>query len=408
MTETALRMEGVSKRFRKGEMYNSLRDLIPAITGRILRLNDTELFDTREFWALRDVSFEVRKGEAFGIIGHNGAGKSTILKILSRIMKPTLGQMTVHGRLSALIEVSAGFHQDLTGRENIYLNGVILGMSRKEIQSKLDSIVEFSGLAEFIDTPVKRYSSGMFARLGFSVAAHVEPEVLIVDEVLSVGDYLFQQKCIARMAEVIKGGTCVLFVSHNLKAVTDLCSRGLLLDHGKVAAMGEMGAVVAEYMGSMRNFSGDESDKAAQISRVVLGKGSEEGVHFESGETARLEIEAVAHRACKKVAVAIRIVDENDYRLFNTSTERLGHPAQDLNPGDTLRCAFNLDLNMVSGTFRVGVTLFQYHLDTAVDSWESAATFFVSSKAAGFRGIIDCNPVVLSQTVDRCTREHRG
>src|ERR1700685_1883293 len=203
MSDVALRMEHVYKKFRRGEVYNSLRDLLPALTGKMFRRQELSETDKQEFWALQDISFEVKRGEAFGIIGHNGAGKSTALKILSRIMKPTKGHMVVNGRLSALIEVTAGFHQDLTGRENIYLHGTILGMTKREIVSTFDQIVAFSGLEEFIDTPVKRYSSGMYARLGFSVAAHVNPDVLIVDEVLSVGDNLFQQKCIERMQEVI-------------------------------------------------------------------------------------------------------------------------------------------------------------------------------------------------------------
>src|ERR1019366_4038779 len=206
MSDVALRMEQVYKKFRKGEVYNSLRDLLPALTGKMFRQQELSEKDKREFWALRDISFEVKRGEALGIIGHNGAGKRTILKILSRIMKPTKGDLVVNGRLSALIEVSAGFHQDLTGRENIFLNGTILGMTKREIESKLDPIIAFSELEEFIDTPVKRYSTGMYARLGFSVAAHVDPEVLIVDEVLSVGDYVFQNKCVQRMKEVLASG----------------------------------------------------------------------------------------------------------------------------------------------------------------------------------------------------------
>src|SRR5579863_3864779 len=201
MSDIALRMEHVYKKFRKGETYNSLRDLIPAVTGKMFRGQELDTEVKREFWALQDISFEVERGRALGIIGHNGAGKSTALKILSRIMKPTSGRMLVNGRLSALIEVTAGFHPDLTGKENIFLHGTILGMSRREIQSKLDQIIAFSGIEEFIDTPVKRYSSGMYARLGFSVAAHVDPEVLVVDEVLSVGDFVFQQRCIERMQE---------------------------------------------------------------------------------------------------------------------------------------------------------------------------------------------------------------
>src|SRR5580658_8648795 len=180
MSDAAIVMEHVYKKFRKGEVYNSLRDLVPALTGKMFRGMELDTEDAREFWALQDISFEVKRGGALGIIGRNGAGKSTMLKILSRIMKPTKGRMIVNGRLSALIEVSAGFHQDLTGRENIFLNGTILGMTKREIQSKLDQIIAFSGIEEFIDTPVKRYSSGMSARLGFSVAAHIDPEVMIV------------------------------------------------------------------------------------------------------------------------------------------------------------------------------------------------------------------------------------
>src|SRR5580704_8731841 len=187
MSEVAIRMEHVYKKFRKGEVYSSLRDLVPALTGSMFRQQGLNAGDKREFWALQDLSFEVKAGECLGIIGNNGAGKSTTLKILSRIMKPTKGRMIVNGRLSALIEVTAGFHPDLTGMENIFLHGTILGMTKREIQSKLEQIIAFSGIEEFIETPVKRYSSGMYARLGFSVADHVDPEVLIVDEVLSVG-----------------------------------------------------------------------------------------------------------------------------------------------------------------------------------------------------------------------------
>src|SRR5579863_1003384 len=248
MSDIALRMEHVYKKFRKGEVYNSLRDLIPALTGKMFRQQELSEDDKREFWALQDISFEVQRGEALGIIGRNGAGKSTALKILSKIMKPTKGRMVVNGRLSALIEVSAGFHQDLTGRENIFLNGTILGMTKREIESKLDQIVAFSGIEEFIDTPVKRYSSGMYARLGFSVAAHVDPDVLIVDEVLSVGDSAFQQKCIERMREVLRGGAAVLFVSHNLRVVAEFCSKCLLLERGRTIMIGPSQDVISRYL----------------------------------------------------------------------------------------------------------------------------------------------------------------
>src|SRR6266852_1854893 len=229
MAEAPLEMEHVFKKFKKGEIHDSLRDLIPALTGGLLRRARSGRLEGREFWALQDVSFQVGRGEAFGIIGANGAGKSTILKLLSNIMKPTKGTLHVRGTLSALIEVSAGFHPDLTGRENIYLGGAVLGMSRQRIRAKFDEIVAFSGLAEFIDTPVKRYSSGMFTRLGFSVAAHVDPDILIVDEVLSVGDFVFQRKCVERMNAVLASGTTVVFVSHNLRAIAELCPRSILL-----------------------------------------------------------------------------------------------------------------------------------------------------------------------------------
>ena len=193
-------------------------------------------------------SFSRQQGEAFAIIGANGAGRdSTILKLLTGIMRPTAGTIDVRGRISALIEVSAGLHQDLTGRENIYLNGAILGMTRDEIRRRFDAIVDFSGLEQFIDTPVKRYSSGMFARLGFSVAAHVDPDVLLVDEVLSVGDYLFQRKCLERMHSIIRSGATVVFVSHNLREVAQLCQRSLLLEQGQVEAIGPTEEIIAAY-----------------------------------------------------------------------------------------------------------------------------------------------------------------
>jgi lipopolysaccharide transport system ATP-binding protein len=227
MGDHVLEFEHVSKKFRRGELHDSLRDLLPSLASSLWRRGSNAELGQREFWALDDVSFSVARGEAFGIIGPNGAGKSTVLKILVGIMNPTSGTKTVRGSLSALIEVGAGFHPDLTGRENIFLNGAILGMSRRQIQARLAEIIEFSGLNKFIDTPVKRYSSGMYARLGFSIACHVEPDILVVDEVLSVGDWTFQNKSMAKMKSILKSGATVIFVSHNLKAVAELCNRAL-------------------------------------------------------------------------------------------------------------------------------------------------------------------------------------
>ena len=242
MSSVALEFDGVWKKFRKGEKHDSLRDLVPALVKALLSGNHRDALKTREFWALRDVSFQIKRGEAVGIIGANGSGKSTTLKLLSGILKSTRGEVKVNGKLSALIEVAAGFHPDLTGRENIYLNGTILGMRKPEIDRKFDEIVDFSGLEDFIDTPVKRYSSGMYARLGFSVAAHVDPDILLVDEVLSVGDMSFQQRCMEKMQEKIRSEVAVIFVSHNLSAVANLCDRAILLSKGERSELANLAA----------------------------------------------------------------------------------------------------------------------------------------------------------------------
>ncbi|MDB4409382.1 ABC transporter ATP-binding protein [Gammaproteobacteria bacterium] len=201
-----------------------------------------------EFWALRDIAFEINRGDRVGIIGRNGAGKSTLLKVLSRITEPTTGKISINGRIASLLEVGTGFHPELTGRENIFLNGAILGMSRKEIREKFDEIVVFAEVEKFLDTPVKRYSSGMYVRLAFAVAAHLEPEILIVDEVLAVGDTQFQKKCLGKMEEVGEAGRTVLFVSHNMSVINALCNKGILLDAGKVASTGKVSSVISDYM----------------------------------------------------------------------------------------------------------------------------------------------------------------
>ncbi len=228
--------------------YRTLRDELVRLAhwpARFLRKTTEASHD--DFWALSGVDFAIERGEVVGIIGHNGAGKSTLLKILSRITKPTEGAVSLRGRVGSLLEVGTGFHPELTGRENIFLNGAILGMHRHEIQSKFDAIVEFAEIGQFLDMPVKRYSSGMYVRLAFAVAAHLEPEILIVDEVLAVGDMAFQRKCLGRMKEVGRSGATVLFVSHNMPAIETLCTRAILLDHGKVLKDGSVPDIVREY-----------------------------------------------------------------------------------------------------------------------------------------------------------------
>ncbi len=250
MSHAAILAERVSKRFRIGvhpfhkSLGQHLRALMMAPLHRLLRFargGDEEL------WALQEVSFEVHPGEVLGIIGRNGAGKSTLLKVLSRIIDPTDGEIRLRGRVNSLLEVGTGFHPELTGRENVYMNAAILGMTRLEIRRKFDEIVEFSGVERFIDTPVKRYSSGMQVRLAFAVAAHIEPEILVVDEVLAVGDAEFQKRCLGKMRDVAGGGRTVLFVSHNMQAVKTLCTRGILLHGGRIAYEGAVTDCIHEY-----------------------------------------------------------------------------------------------------------------------------------------------------------------
>jgi ABC-type polysaccharide/polyol phosphate transport system ATPase subunit len=243
-----IEFQHVWKKFRRGEFHNSLRDMVPALASRLLGRQRRNTVERREFWAVQDVSFSVRPGEALGIIGPNGAGKSTILKLLTRILRPTQGRCGIRGRVGTLIEIAAGFHHDLTGAENIFLQGCIMGMTRKEIAARFDDIIAFSELAEFIDTPVKRYSSGMNARLGFAIAAHMSPDVLIVDEVLAVGDWRFQRKAFDRIGEMVRGGMPVVVVSHQLDRIASLCSHCLLLDRGRVVKRGHPDECISEYV----------------------------------------------------------------------------------------------------------------------------------------------------------------
>src|SRR3546814_783958 len=262
MSDIAIKVENLGKSYRVGHRtaararYSTLREVVAQsaknwvrqagdlMAGRAIIHGD----EIEEFWALKDVDLEVRQGERIGIIGHNGAGKSTLLKILSRITEPSTGRVTLNGRVASLLEVGTGFHPELTGRENIFLNGTILGMKRQEILRKFDEIVDFSQVEKFLDTPVKRYSSGMYVRLAFAVAAHLEPDILVVDEVLAVGDASFQRKCLSKMDDVSKNGRTILFVSHKMDALRRLCERAILLERGRVIEQGSTEQVVAKYL----------------------------------------------------------------------------------------------------------------------------------------------------------------
>jgi ABC-type polysaccharide/polyol phosphate transport system ATPase subunit len=285
-----------------------------------------------EFWALRDVSFDVERGETLGIIGHNGAGKSTILKLLSNITSPTAGRIAINGRLSALIEVGSGFHPELTGRENIFLNGAILGMRRSEIAEKLDSITEFAGVRPFLDVPVKRFSSGMYVRLGFSIAAHLDPDILLLDEVLAVGDAAFQEKCLTRIGELKRRGTTIVFISHDLAAVERICDRVILMRRGEIAANGMPATVISQYehqadTSTINASATAVADDSAEVTGLTFRNTEGSPARsFHTGGNLQARIEFVARQVIPDAVFDIVIVTPDREVACQLSTETSGHP----------------------------------------------------------------------------------
>lgn len=305
MSDVVIRADKIGKKFRIGHHLadhgsfreamlrgprNLLRGMADILSGRAVVAGDS----VEEFWALREVDFEIKRGEAVGIIGRNGAGKTTLLKILSRIVEPTEGRLEITGRVASLLEVGTGFHPELSGRENVFLNGAILGMSRAEVRRRFDEIVDFSGVEKFIDTPVKRYSVGMYARLAFAVAAHLEAEILVIDEVLAVGDSDFQARCLDRMSKVAKDGRTVLFVSHNLAAVMALTQHALVFSAGRLSFDGPIAAAVAHYSASLGKASGGgnwgRARNATLISATVLDREDRSTDRYEPGTPLRLHV----------------------------------------------------------------------------------------------------------------------
>ncbi|MBE0568541.1 MAG: ATP-binding cassette domain-containing protein [Deltaproteobacteria bacterium] len=356
MTASALEFQNISKKFRRGEGHDSLRDLLPGLFRKTFGNPGEGGLKGKEFWALKDVSFHVGRGEALGIVGPNGSGKSTTLKLLSGILKPTTGTIKVNGRISALIEVGAGFHPDLTGRENIFLNGAILGMGRSEIQRKLDAIIEFSGIPEFIDTPVKRYSSGMYARLGFSIAAHVEPEILLVDEVLSVGDFTFQARCIQKMNEILKNGTTVIFVSHNMESVLSLCSRAILLVNGKISREGDPTEVIAEYCRAGGIWVPKLSDrKKAAIKSVTFEGVPSFGKALPPGTRLKCKVAIECVESCR-LSPGLFLTQFGGF-VFDTTYGRMNGTPMKLSAGETVELVWSIDLNLPNGSYDLGVHL---------------------------------------------------
>jgi lipopolysaccharide transport system ATP-binding protein len=336
MGEPIISVQGLGKRYmlrhQRAERYTALRDVL-ANKARGLFTPKGVAAATSEFWALKDVSFDVMPGDRVGIIGRNGAGKSTLLKVLSRIVDPTEGRAEINGRLASLLEVGTGFHPELTGRENIYLNGAILGMSRREIASKFDEIVAFAEVEQFLDTPVKRYSSGMYVRLAFAVAAHLEPEILVVDEVLAVGDAEFQRKCMGKMKEVSNNGRTILFVSHNMAAIQNLCSTGIYLKQGHVQAQGDAPSVIAEYLRG--GDTAARQDLGARLDRQgsgavrftgfsITSDAGDELAAMQGGMPAQLHFDFEARGPVRNLHLAIGVDDELGTRVAHLSNEVTG------------------------------------------------------------------------------------
>ncbi|HYH57818.1 MAG TPA: polysaccharide ABC transporter ATP-binding protein [Thermoleophilaceae bacterium] len=317
----AIEVQGVGKRYRLGQSVVTLREALPAV----LRRGPTR--DQDELWALRDVDLTVEEGETLGIVGSNGAGKSTLLKILARITEPTTGVSRTRGRVGAMLEVGTGFHYELTGRENIFLNGAILGLSRTEVRARMDAIVEFAEVERFLDTPLKRYSSGMWLRLAFAIAAEIQPEIIVVDEVLAVGDYEFQQRCLGRMSEMHDSGRTVLFVTHDSGMMARLCSRVMWLDHGRVIADGPTQEVLGAYL-RKGGATGAEAELElapdVDVGPIRVGVAGPDGQAPVRGEPLRFEVTLEARRPARGYNLAVFLVGDDGTRLLHegwTDTE---------------------------------------------------------------------------------------
>ena len=381
MGPPAVRFHDVSKRFRMGRMHDSLRDLLSSGIHRLLGRKQDK--DESIFWALRDVDFSVGQGESLGIIGPNGAGKSTVLKLLAGILRADAGEVLVQGRLTALIEVGAGFHGDLTGRENIFLNGAILGMSRGEIRRKLERIVDFAGVGRFLDEPVKRYSSGMYARLGFSIAAHVDPDVLLVDEVLSVGDAVFRLRCLERMRELVQDGTTLVFVTHNLDQMQAICPRAIVLEAGRCSFDGLSKEAVGHYLGAMsRAYPHQRADSPADAQRCsgavelisvrFLNDAGDEVVWIRSREPVRAVLVFRTKRPIPRLVAELnlKVASQENVLSFNSGRDGLTFKAQ---PGAHTITLSLPNIPLAGGQYFWNVRM--WDADTGTNELETPAKF---------------------------------
>ena len=392
----AIEFQNVTKQYRIGQWLPSIRETLSLSSKK-----HPESFHV----AVNDVSFSLEPGESIGIIGPNGAGKTTILKLLSGVTHPSTGHIKVNGRYSALIELGAGFHPDLSGRENVYLNGTILGMKRSEINARFDDIVEFSGISKFLDTPVKRYSSGMYARLGFAIAAHIDPDVLIIDEVLAVGDYAFQQKCYARMDELRRErGTSLIFVSHNMDVVRRVCDRGLVMYRGNNIFQGTAAEAVIAYSDAVRQAARDASVKVvpsegglservmtfdAEIMKVTLYNAAKEPTTvLHTGEPAYVKVETLFHKAAKAPIFSFTIRTVDGRMVYDTTTRWRNMQTPDFDAGEYACIEYELEMPLLDGEYDLGVDIASTDFSHYFDRMERAMGFWVQSPE-GAQGLTD-------------------
>jgi len=388
-----IKVENISKQYRLGQvgsktMAADFKRWLYNLQGKedpfakIGETNDRSKKGSSEYvWALKDINFDVKQGEVLGIIGKNGAGKSTLLKILSRVTTPSTGKISIHGRMASLLEVGTGFHPELTGRENVFLNGAIMGMSKAEIKSKFDEIVDFSGVERYIDTPVKRYSSGMHVRLGFAVAAHLEPEILVVDEVLAVGDAEFQKKCLGKMKSVSGEGRTVLFVSHNMGAIQNLCTSALYLKNGLLHNTGPTEKIIAEYLSNETTLSGKISfekkeELALQLNELtILDSNGESTSSLLCGEQFKLELNLEMHETKGNVEIGIGIADNMDFNVYSDKSDSF-----QLNKGENKFIYTNKHTILAPGNYMVTVNIF--FNGKSIDYKEKILSFEVSELTA--------------------------
>jgi lipopolysaccharide transport system ATP-binding protein len=396
MSKSAIRIENLAKRYNidhqqvKGEgLRHVVEGAIRAPLGWIQLSRRRKLLRS-EFWALKDLSFQIQQGEVVGIIGSNGAGKSTLLKILSRITPPTTGRICIDGRIASLLEVGAGFHLELTGRENIFLNGAILGMTHAEIVRKFDEIVDFAGVEEFLDTPVKRYSSGMYVRLAFAVAAHLEPEILIVDEVLAVGDAAFQKKCLGKMGSFAQSGRTVLFVSHNMEAIRSLCQRGVWLKNGRLHRDGKVDDIVESYFNSVsseQSFSCANEDYGLAIQSVTLKNArGQECAQFRPGDDLIVEISYDAHKRIERPIIALGVLGVNG-SCFSSNMLLDGYRPAYLKGVGKIVCTFK-SIPLLPQNYTVKMIVRSSNVNDLIVAYQEVAGFSVLGDLSeyGYRG----------------------